>query len=397
MGADLTASTGTVLVLSAVGLVLQVPTLSFYIARANIPVAILSAWLAILCLSNVVAVGAWGDDEIFAWWNGKVYCDIMVRLVAAGSSGMLCAATALARKLAIIMSNKGPGLGINSWRARAVDLAICLVCPVLIMALLYLVLPIRYGISQNMGCRVPMTKSVSTIVVILPWGLLFSLVAAAYVCVAAGRFWVKRRDARDILHCSNSGMTLRRFVRFLAFCAIVVGIQLPLAVFGLVQNVLALESLGWTSQAAILKSSSKGAIARVAGSKPDPFQISWMVLAIVMFICFGTGEEQAAWWRSIFAHAAFWRIRRRPEDPFTPVRATHDDLEKAFGTPKAATVRTLAVAPSITSSTDHDEAFDHFLAEINMSMTRTAAREQSHLASPLRPPPRAVLPSDGQF
>jgi hypothetical protein len=284
------------------------------------------------------------------------------------------------------MSQRAPKIQINSFHSRVVDLAICLLLPVLIMGLVYLVMPFRYGIVQNQGCRVPMTKSWAAIFIMLLWPPLISLIASLYVCMAAVRLWFKRCDARDILHCSNSGLTIVRYTRVLIFCAIVVCLQLPLTLYVLVENARSLALVEWAPESLILDYSRYNDIYKASGTVPTPTQYSSMVLAIIMFICFGTGKELAAWYRAILRRCL------TPFQPNVPDQNSDNALEQALGA-FAASVRQPARPPFARDA--NEIQLEDVVTDINLSIKRTTyGRHSPRPVSPSTPLSFAsVLPS----
>jgi hypothetical protein len=204
--------------------------------------------------------------------------------------------------------------------------------------------------------------------------------------MAAVRLWFKRCDARDILHCSNSGLTIVRYMRVLIFCAIVVCLQLPLTLYVLAENARSLALVEWTPESLILDYSRYNDIYKASETVPTPTQYSSMALANIMFICFGTGKELVAWYKAIV------RKCLTPFQPNFPDQNSDGALEQALGA-FGASARQPEGHPF---ARDADEIqLEDIVTDINLSIKRTTyGRYSPHPVSPSTPVSFAsVLPS----
>jgi pheromone a factor receptor len=283
-------------VFSLMAFLLQVPLLIWYIKIKNIPVACLAVWFAILNFNTFLSLQIWSSPNLSSWWNGDIFCDIMVRFLAGCSSGVICACGAIARNLCILMNNDGPKLNFNSFRSRIIDLLICLTLPLLIMILVILVQQRRYFVGQYVGCYLQVAPTWVFFPLVVIWPPILSVITIGYVIVTFYRFMIKRKDTKDFLRCSGSGMTLAKFIRFFAFCIIVVAVMMPLCVYQLVINVRAIGPIIQPYSWSAVHSSSWATIVKFLATGPSIAQYVDVGLAYVTFVCFGTGAELAKWY-----------------------------------------------------------------------------------------------------
>lgn len=291
-------SVAAVLALSLIGGLVQIPVIVFYSKIKNIPVVFIAGWYFIICCISFISILVWGNDDLENWWNGYVFCDIVVRLQIGYNTGVICATCAVARNLARLLSNDGPQLNYNSFSARMVDLAICIIMPVVLMGLVYIVQVRRYIIYQYQGCSMPITSWVR-IPLMLIWPTVWSIIASAYVIFTLYRYRLKRKDMGDLLHCAGSNMTRIQMIRFVSCCIIIILTILPLSIYGLVTNIQnqVVSKYSWTG---IHDPILWGVIFKVRADGPSLAQYTDIPLSLVTFLFFGTSKESNAWYGELF-------------------------------------------------------------------------------------------------
>src|SRR5690606_28709941 len=131
-------------------------------------------------LFNVINALIWSGDITNAW-SGAILCDIQVKFLIATGAGQLGAATAIARKLTIVIEEI---TGIRKGRERnvVVELFICLAAPVSMILAHYIVQPNRYAIWETTGCAVTVDQSWLKVALVTFQGPVMSLVCAYYSC-----------------------------------------------------------------------------------------------------------------------------------------------------------------------------------------------------------------------
>ncbi|KAA8910828.1 hypothetical protein TRICI_004016 [Trichomonascus ciferrii] len=292
--------------LALISALVQIPVLIWHSKQKNVATLCLVGWFLIFNLHTFISGFVWSSDNIESWWNGDGTCDIMVRIQVGGHAGVVTATAALARNLSIIISDQGPTIDLNSFRARMFDLMLALTCPVLIMALLVISQQSRYMIFQYQGCTADLSAQWPTILICIVWPPIFAIVAVSYSLLALVRYIRKQNDVKNFLHCTNSGLTRSRFVRLLAFCVIVAGVMLPLTIYITVKdssNIDTSQGYSWSRD-----HNSDWAIVhrfRAAGLFMD--QWIYIILGLIQFACLGTGSELVETYRRVL------RLDRRQE------------------------------------------------------------------------------------
>lgn len=300
----------------------QIPVMVWHSRQKNVATLCLVAWFLIFNVHTFISGFIWRGNNIGNWWNGDGLCDIMIRIQVGGHSGVVCATTAIARNLSIILSERGPQIEVNSFRARMIDLMISLTIPVFIMALLIVSLAGRYVLYQYQGCSANLSNQWPTIIVCIIWAPLFAVVAVWYSGVALFRYIKKQRDVKDLLHCTNSGLTRSRFVRLLAFCVIVTGVMFPLNIYMTIEDSYSIDitqKYDWNKD--------HGADwATVYRHRTDGLYMDqWLYIALglVQFACLGTGSELVEAYRNILDKCgsvfAFYKKNPQPHGRRTTV------------------------------------------------------------------------------
>lgn len=226
----------TIIGLCTVAVVFLVPPLAWHSQNKNVPAVVLISWLLAMDLSYIVGAAVWSGEEFATRWNGKGWCDIVVKLQVGANVGISCAVTNIVNNLHAVLKADSVLPDANSWKKISRDLAICVLPPVVIMGLSYLVQTYRYGITRFYGCVNLMSPTWVTAVLYLMWPFLASIVAAIYAILVLYIFYRKRKDVKDILHCTNSKLNLTRFARLLVFCCLIILVMFPLSLYGLVED-----------------------------------------------------------------------------------------------------------------------------------------------------------------
>lgn len=223
--------------LSLIAILLLLPPLAWHAHCRNIPAILLILWLFTMDLTSLVGASIWSEEDFMNRWNGKGWCDIVVKLQVGANVGMPCAVTNIVYNLHTILRANTVLPDLNSWSKICCDLAISLTTPVVIMAWSYIVQTARYGIVRYNGCQNMMSPTWLTTVLYTMWGFIWSVAGLVYALLVLYTFLKKRKDVKDILHCTNSRLDLARFSRLFILCFLTILVMFPLSVFGLVEDV----------------------------------------------------------------------------------------------------------------------------------------------------------------
>ena len=226
----------TIIGLCSLALISLIPPLAWHSYSRNIPAIILITWLLIMNITCIVNAAVWSDVDFMNRWDGKGWCDIVIKLQVGANIGISCAVTNITFNLHQILKAENVLPESNSLRKICMDLLISLFTPVAVMGFSYLLQVFRYGIARYNGCQNLLSPTWITTVLYTMWMLIWSLIGTVYACLVLYVFYKKRKDVRDILHCTNSGLNLTRFARLLTFCFIIILVMFPFSIFTFVQD-----------------------------------------------------------------------------------------------------------------------------------------------------------------
>lgn len=275
--------------LCTLALVVLIPPLAWHSHTKNIPAIILIAWLFIMNITCVINAGVWGGKDFVNRWDGRGWCDLVIKLQVGANVGISCAVTNITYNLHQIIRADTVLPDTTSWRKVCVDLSISLATPVAVMGFSYLLQVFRYGIARYNGCQNLLTPTWITTVLYTMWMLIWSTVGAVYACLVLYVFYQKRKDVRDILHCTNSGLNLTRFARLLIFCFIIILIMLPFSIFTFVQDLKKVQG-GYNFK----ETHSKlfwDTIMKFDPGKPLYSVWLYALMAYIVFFIFGLGSD----------------------------------------------------------------------------------------------------------
>ncbi|CUS11399.1 unnamed protein product [Tuber aestivum] len=226
--------------LGGLSIVMALIPLAWHVRNGNTAAVCLIVWITLfnlLSFSNAIIWGGSGID-IYTAWDGKIFCDIEIKIFIASGAGIVGSVAAIARNLARVMSHKVSVIKTKRARRRELvqDLLLSLGLPAWIMAVHYLVQPSRYSLLATTGCTPTIDDSWPSIPLILVWPPIISLVSAYYAGLVLARVHRYRQQFADILRSSNSGLTTSRFIRLFVLSLVLVAVNLPLTFYIFYRN-----------------------------------------------------------------------------------------------------------------------------------------------------------------
>lgn len=270
---------------------LMIPTFIWHCVSRNIPAIFLIFWLAYSNLTSFINILIWGRGDSDNVWDGKGYCDVVVKLKEGGSPGKIAAAAALAMNLYFILRAKPlPLLQHNSRRKATIELSMCIITPIFVMCVSYAVQQLRYEIAHYVGCRPSLRYNVASIFLYTIWPFLWAIVAIVFTLLALAKFLQQRKELSNILLCTDSGLNMRRFARLLLFVSVVIVALAPITIYQFAANVHTVVT-GHHAHTADLRDKiyfADMSLSEMYGQYVD------IGLSVLAFIVFGTGSEAVA-------------------------------------------------------------------------------------------------------
>ena len=238
--------------LALLALILDLPPIVWHIRNRNIAASSLVFWVIIINFINFINAIIWPTDNIETWWNGRVFCDIQVKLIVAAGIGSVGSIICVMRGLAKVLDTENTILAPSQGQKRKeliISLVLCVGLPVYMMPIQYIVQPTRYWITTVAGCTAPVDRSWPSIVLLTMWPTIFSVVAVYYsgmfmkiirysdsiadriIVLVIHRMRKYRKNFSSILSSSNSNLTKNRFLRLFFMSLIMVAILFPVEVY----------------------------------------------------------------------------------------------------------------------------------------------------------------------
>nr|UWI70535.1 pheromone receptor B1 [Pleurotus eryngii] len=127
-----------------------------------------------------------------------------------------------------------------------IDTGICVVFPIVYIALQYIVQGHRYDILEDLGCQPALYNTLPTYFISYMWPILIGLVSAVY-CVLSLRSFIRRRVQFNQFLSSNKSLTAGRYFRLMALAACDLTFTIPLSIFIIWLNTVATPIAPWIS------------------------------------------------------------------------------------------------------------------------------------------------------
>ncbi|KAI3407021.1 STE3 [Candida oxycetoniae] len=279
---------------------LLIPAFIWHGKCRNIAATLLIFWLMLIDLIGFVNTMIWSGADFDQVYSGKGWCDLTLKLEVGASIGKLCAITCISMNLYMILCAQKPiFMDSKSWKKIVIDLAICLVFPIFIMCVNYIIQSRRFAILRYRGCSAIYSNTNATIGLYLIWPIIWSFIAFVFAALTLYKYIQKRKDVKDILMCTNSGLNIKRFARLLLFCVLVIFGMMPLAIFYFVDSVGTIrEPFHWSQ---VHDDKLWGVIEYYDfGYITVADKLVNSMLSIIAFLLFGLGSDALQMYKSLF-------------------------------------------------------------------------------------------------
>lgn len=302
----------TLISLQAICFILNLPPSIWHIMNKNIPALTLLIYVEILMMDGFVSAIVWGGPDYVNAWNGKVWCDIMVRIQLAASVGISSSISCVSFNLLMIfLTNRMTTFWFgNKWVKPCCEVFFSIVFPFIISGVAYLAQSFRYLISRYSGCSPPLVTDSISVVTFYLWIFVWNFISMAISLATLILFFKKRRAAKDILVCTNSGLSVKRFIRLLTYCILVVCSSI---VFSAVLGSILVIKKGVFYEKEIAQRRKWGTYI-VASRNSESDINTWVLITIsfVSFFLFGVGEDAAKMYCTIVSKLPYgdWLLKK---------------------------------------------------------------------------------------
>lgn len=302
----------TLISLQAICFILNLPPSIWHIMNKNIPALTLLIYVEILMMDGFISAIVWGGPDYVNAWNGKVWCDIMVRIQLAASVGISSSISCVSFNLLMIfLTNRMTTFWFgNKWVKPCCEVFFSIVFPFIISGVAYLAQSFRYLISRYSGCSPPLVTDSISVVTFYLWIFVWNFISMAISLATLILFFKKRRAAKDILVCTNSGLSVKRFIRLLTYCILVVCSSI---VFSAVLGSILVIKKGVFYEKEIAQRRKWGTYI-VASRNSESDINTWVLITIsfVSFFLFGVGEDAAKMYCTIVSKLPYgdWLLKK---------------------------------------------------------------------------------------
>ncbi|KAK9375292.1 pheromone A receptor-domain-containing protein [Lipomyces chichibuensis] len=312
-------------VCGVLSLILSASPFFWNFRHRNLSATIFVIYVIVANITIIIQASLYGGPDVSKYWDGKGLCDIIGRLPHVCGMGIICSLASMSRTLARILS-KNVTLSVTVAQRRReliVELLICVGFPLLSLATFYIYQPFRYVLLQHSGCIVTFDYTWASFWLYTFWQPFFPLVSAIYSAITIYRYFQRRRQFREVLRSSQSGLTVARFARLLFFCITVMFVELPLAIVTLVTNVRpGIHVFNFSKTHA-----NWNAIPRLAASATRKDFFYFTIVSALLFVYFGFGVDARHMYHDWLILLGFGKLF-----PNSKWLAKHDTFSDSTGT-----------------------------------------------------------------
>lgn len=214
----------TFIVLNTICFFINIPPLAWHIMCKNIPAVTLLIYLELMMIDGFVGAVVWGGNSYIQSWDGKGWCDIMIRLQLATSIGITSSISCVSFNLLMIfLTNRATTFWFgNKWVKSFVEIFVSIVFPFVISGVAYFAQTSRYAIHQYIGCSVALVNESISVVTFYLWIFFWCFIGTTISIITLFLYFKKRKASKEILLCTNSGLSVKRFIRLLIYCILVI-------------------------------------------------------------------------------------------------------------------------------------------------------------------------------
>ncbi|CAE6467716.1 unnamed protein product [Rhizoctonia solani] len=326
-------------VVSFICTVLVLIPLPWHWRARNIGTLSLIFWLSSINLTRGINAVIWGGKTID---YAPVWCDICTKLVIGANWGFSASTVCISRYLAQVSSPHHTVANVTDRRRRIIfEIFMCVVLPLIAMALHYVVQGHRFDILEDFGCNPTTYVSVAALCLVYLPSLVLALITLVYSGIALRWFVHRRAQFQAVLQSNNSGLTTSRYLRLIALSITEMLFATAMTIFVLV---ITLEDNGlrpWVSWDFVHSDWLRvDQFAKALSPQYfwDRYLLTWYMVpitSIAFFAFFGFGQEaKEEYLRSFhFIKTKIFRIKTRPQ-PVLPISAHGgiDTINSTIGT-----------------------------------------------------------------
>ncbi|ODN96435.1 hypothetical protein L198_04149 [Cryptococcus wingfieldii CBS 7118] len=294
----------------------------------NIATMALVLWLAICNLVGFVNTLVWANDYID---RSPIWCDISSRVSLLAAYAVPLCSLSLMRRLESVASTRRSVITVGSRTKRIwEEVILCVVCPVILAVLQYVVQGHRYDIIESIGCNNPTFMSAPGLIIRYVIPIVLSVSSLVFAALAVRWFLIRRLQFRAILAASDSNLSISRYIRLIALAVTDSTVVLVAVVYS---SVSALTDDSSPMEPYTSWSSVHSDFGQVSQFPEELFASSWVTVVLIVyapilysilfFTFFGFGEEAIVEYLAFGERVVLWMEK---------IGLKQKSFEPAFGT-----------------------------------------------------------------
>nr|AYF56466.1 pheromone receptor [Coriolopsis trogii] len=232
-------------VFAFLGFFLALVPLPWHLEAWNSATCYYMLWASLSCLNQFVNAVVWARDAID---HAPVWCEISTRITIAASVGLPAASMCINQRLYNIARVQAVMITkAEKRRAVMIDTLICVLFPIIVVALSYVVQGHRYNILEELGCFPALYNTLLTYFLVNWWPLVFAFIASIYCALSLVAFNRRRAQFNEFLSSRKSSLTLSRYFRLMALSTTSLLLLVPISSYGIYLNVTTQPLGPWRS------------------------------------------------------------------------------------------------------------------------------------------------------
>ncbi|WVQ83977.1 hypothetical protein IAT38_006122 [Cryptococcus sp. DSM 104549] len=303
-----------------VALVLVLLPAPWHWRARNIATVSLVFWLALANLASFVNTIVWADNYVD---KSPVWCDISSRIsLLVGYAVPLCSLAQMRRLESVASTRRSVISGDARKRRIWEEVVLCLILPVVLTALQYVVQGHRYDLIEGVGCVNPTYMSAPGLIIRFLIPTVVALTSIVFAALAVRWFLIRRLQFRTILASSDSRLSVGRYFRLIALAVADSTVVLVVVIYAVVHAL--------SDSSTPLRSYQSWAdvhenFAQISQYPEELFASAWpavvmnvyapILYSILFFTFFGFGEEAVAEYIAVGGkikhYLESWGLRRK--------------------------------------------------------------------------------------
>ncbi|KAH6907369.1 pheromone receptor Rcb2 B44 [Coprinopsis sp. MPI-PUGE-AT-0042] len=220
-------------VVAFIGFVVSLVPLPWHLQAWNSGTCFFMMWTSLACLNQFVNSLVWSGNVTN---HSPVWCEISIRILLGASVGIPASSLCIVRRLYSIASVQNVAIDrIQKRRSVIIDACICVLFPLVYIALQYVVQGHRYDIFEDIGCYPALYNTALTYVISYIPPLALGVISFIYCGMALYHFNMRRIQFSSFLN-SGTTLTMSRYLRLMGLALVEMCCTTPLAIFVIVLN-----------------------------------------------------------------------------------------------------------------------------------------------------------------